>query len=190
MKTRTIKINARDRQKVEDFADLRCGENQALYKRRGSFKREDILVGGLAEIAAYKLLKDHGFDISKPDFTIHEKGNKSYESDLRTASKHFHVKGQGLSSVKRYGNSWLFQRRDSLTQEPARNHYMIPCEVDLDNNTVRIFGIISFTAIHKYNCWGECAHPAFRHSKLAIYLESLKALSYNARWAILRRYNA
>lgn len=187
MKVRTIKINKRDRDKVEEFANLRCGEDQSLYKKRGSFKRDDILVGGLAEIAVYKLLRKHDFKVNKPDFTIHEKKKKSYGADLQDSFRHFHVKGQSKASAKKYGNSWLFQRHDKLTKQECPHEYIVPCEVCLDTNTVKIFGIITVNQIHRWNCWGECAVPSFRHSKLALYKESLDVLSNNAMWGILYR---
>ena len=44
--------------------------------------------------------------------------------------RHFHVKGQSLSSAYRYGNSWLMQRYDPLVKEPMRMHYIVPTAVD------------------------------------------------------------
>jgi hypothetical protein len=176
-----INLTKKDREQAEAFADKRCGDS-ALYKQRGAFKREDIVVGALSEIAVYKLLREAGRDVSKPDFAIYETRKKSYEADLCDSQRHFHVKGQGRVSAKRYGISWLFQKSDKIVKEPVLNHYIVPTNVDLDSNEVTVYGIISTTAIHSHKCWGECKLDWLNKTKCALYLKDLEILTYRQLW--------
>lgn len=180
MRSIKIKIDKRLRAKAEAFADSRTQTD--LYEKRGGFKRLDILVGAMGELGAYKYFKKRGFKISKPDFQIYDKKNKSFDSDLQSGKRHFHIKAQSQESIKRYGHSWLMQRYDPVLTKHKYNHYMVPCAVDLENNVIEIFGCISFKAIKEGGHIGECRAPAFRHSKVAIYLDSLLSLSHNQRW--------
>jgi hypothetical protein len=179
-----VKITKREMDTIEAFATARCGEDQSLYKKRGSFKRSDIVVGAMAEVGSYKLLRQFGFKVNKPDFKIYDKKKKSYDADLTDGVRHFHVKGQSVESAKRYGSSWLMQRWDPLVKNKKRFHYMIMTNVDLDTREVTIFGVVSFNTLHDWQCFGECTVPSFRHSKVAIYLETIMSLSTNARWGI------
>ena len=188
MRIEKIQLRKRDRTTVEKFADARFGGNSdALYKKRGSFKRDDIVVGALAELAVYRFLKEQGIKTNRPDFKIYEKGQKSFNPDLTDGTRHFHVKGQSISSAKRYGNSWLMQRSDKLTKEPTRYHYIVPTEVNLRTNEVIIFGVISFTALHHNQCFMDCKLEQFNRTKTAIYLDSLAFLSNKARWGLLMK---
>ena len=186
-KREKVKLTKAERKRVEDFADKRIGDS-ALYQKRGGFKRVDIISGALAEIAVYKFLRSKGIKVSKPDFGIYKKGEKSYDADLTYKDKKFHVKGQTYDSVKLYGESWLMQRRDKLVKEPVLNNYLVPCVVDVSGNEVYILGFPSFYALHDSNCFGECSHPFFRESKVAIYGETLyNALTNKALWGVLGR---
>jgi len=183
----TEKISKADRKRIEEFADARCGEDQSLYKKRGGFKRSDIVIGAIAEVAVYNFLKRKKFKINKPDFTIHETKQKSFDADLQDERRKFHVKGQSMISAIKYGNSWLMQKSDKLVKAPLKGHYLVPTMVNDENNEVDIFGFISMTAMHEHFCFGECKIPYFRYNKVAIYLEKLKDLSYGARWGLLKR---
>lgn len=181
-----VKLDKRHRNKAEKFAEERMGE-VSHYKRRGGVKHEDMIVGAMAEMAVFRFLKKNKIKTNEPDFTIHDKTKKSYKADLRSSQSSFHVKGQSGRSAKLYGNSWLMQRNDPLVKESVNNNYIVPCAVDLDSNEVWIYGFVSFSTLHYYGCFGECVNPMFRHSKVAIYLDSLKNLSHNARWGLLKK---
>lgn len=185
MRRETITLTASDLEKAEEFAELRFGDkgSKELYNQRGNFKKQDIVIGALAEIGAYKLLRKYNIKVNKPDFTIHEK--KSFDADLTNGKKFFHVKGQGVSSALKYGESWLFQRSDKIVKAPMTNHYVIPCVVDEIRRCVYIYGIISTSALHNHECFGECRVPRFRHTKLALYRDFLANVSDTGRWGIL-----
>lgn len=185
---RKFRIMPKDIKQAEEFADLRCAENQELYERRGGFKRADIVAGALGELAAYKMLTNWGFEVNKPDFTIHDRVKKSFNADfIDEKGHHFHVKSQSMESVKRYGRSWIMQRHDPIIRKPRYNHYLLPTVVDLENNEVRIYGTYSIHSIVTDNKLGECRAPMFRATKVALYLEDLDSYSNKAKWAALRK---
>lgn len=188
MRKEEITLTHWDRKRAEKFADLRCCPDQtSLYRKRGGFKREDIVVGALGEIGVAKYLQALGFAVGEPDFEIYEKNKKSFDCDLTDGNRLFHVKSQSRASAKKYGKSWLLQRRDPLINNPTNKDYIVPCVVDLDTNTVNIWGVISFKALVKNGCIGECAVHQLRHSKVALYLSSMADLSYGVRWGVINR---
>lgn len=188
MRKETIELNSWDRKRAEKFADARCCPDQtSLYKKRGGFKREDIVVGALGEIAVAKYLQAFGFPVNDPDFEIYDTKSKSYDCDLTDGKRKFHVKCQSKDSASKYGKSWLLQRRDPLVNKPTIKDYVIPAVVDLKSNTVDIWGVISFKAIVRNNCVGECAVHQLRHTKVALYLSSMAELSTSIRWGVIDR---
>lgn len=185
---RMVVLTQQDKKRAEAFATRREAAESGLYSRRGGFKRSDIVIGALAEIAAYRLLTTNGIEVSKPDFRIHEKSQKSYAADLRSGDLHFHVKGQSISSVKRYGQSWLMQKSDPLIKSPSRKHYVIPCVVDTDVNIAYVYGVVPIKTLHDRDCFGECKIPMFRSNKIALYLEFMDSvLTKNSLWGFLTR---
>jgi hypothetical protein len=146
------------------------------------------MIGALAEIAVYKLLKELGIKTGHPDFSIHENANKSYDADLTDGTYNFHVKGQGIRQSKRYGESWLFQKSDELISDPKKRHYIVPCVVDKDNKTVFIHACIPAKTAKRLEVFGEAKLPHLRKTKKALYLRDIDDKIGNSReqrWGIL-----
>ena len=164
-----IKLSKRDLTRAQKFASKRA-DSTDLYKRRGGFKIQDIVIGALGEIGAYEYLRRQGYAPSRPDFNIYEVKSKSFNADMMCASgAKFHVKSQGLRSAKLYGNSYLMQRSDKCVKCPDEFDLMIPTMVDLDKLEVTVYGIIPFDSI----TFGECKLEWLRKTKVAIYLADL-----------------
>lgn len=176
-----IKIYKPWMKKIQRFVEARCNEDQSLYKKRGAFKREDIISGAMGEVASYLFLREKGFKVNKPDFSIHSKGSKSFDCDLTDGSKKFHIKSQSRKSSVRYGRSWLMQRHDPIITKPERLHYFIFTEVNLEAGSVEILSIPTVKSLVDNGAIAECAVPSFRRTKVAIYykdvLEKLSASS-------------
>jgi hypothetical protein len=188
MKSIKITISEEQYKRCLAFAEERCGDSD-LYEKRGAFKKEDIIAGAMGEIGVWKYLRRRGFqDLSKPDFTIHDKGSKSYDADLMSGPRHFHVKSQTKASQSKYGSSWIMQRHDPCLQEIRYNHFLIPTVVDQGSRVVEIFGCISLKAIIEGGHIGELKVPWMRRTKVAIYLDSLMELNHNQRWRAFRDY--
>lgn len=187
MSSKSLKLTKRDREKCEIFADLRSVDSD-LYKKRGNFKREDIVTGALAEIAVYKLLRSYNIKVGEPDFAIYEKGLKSFDCDLTDGKRKFHVKGQTTKSASLYGESWLMQKTDPVLNKNESGHYLIPTNVDLETNEVTIFGIYNIKTIRDSDCIGEPKIEWLRRNKVAIYNDHLEGLmTESAKWSLLYR---
>ena len=170
---KTYEINDKDFKKIEAFVEQRAIDNE-LYHKRGGFKELDLWVGAFAEYASYYYLKDQGLDVTKPDLTIYKAKDKSFDADLTDGVKKFHVKGQSMESKRRYGDSWLLQRWDKIVQKKIQNHYLILCNVDVENRKVEILGTPSVSSIHNAECWSECKYYLFQKTKVALYLPEMK----------------
>lgn len=166
------KIKLKDVNQIAKFVAQR-EKDAELYQKRGGFKVEDLWVGALAEFAAYYYLRERGRKVNKPDLTIHNVKEKSYGADLVDDTNFYHIKGQSLESQKRYGSSWLLQRYDKIVKKPIPNHYIVPCSVDVENRSVKIFGTIPLATIHRTESWGECKYYLFQKTKVALYLDTL-----------------
>lgn len=187
MSSKTVKLTVKDREKAEIFADLRCVDSN-LYKKRGNFKREDIVIGALAEIAVYKLLRKNDIKVGKPDFAIYSAGDKSFDADLSDSKRKFHVKGQSVKSAKLYGSSWLMQRTDPIICKPESGNYLVPTNVDLSLNEVTIFGIYNVKTIVDKECIGAPKLEWLARTKVAIYNDHLEGMmSESAKWSMLYR---
>jgi len=161
-----IKIDTKERKIAETFADVRKVNDEAFYKKgRGAFKREDILCGALAEIAAFYYLHDVGVHVDYPDFSVHIK--KSYAADLTDGLNLYHVKGQTRESERLYGCSYLCQKRDKLVTQPTLSDILLLCVVDVDANEVEIKGEIKAVDVK----WGEAKVEWLRFNKKALYLK-------------------
>ena len=181
-----IQLSSEDRASCEEFATARQ-HDMILYKKRGGFKRDDIVIGGLAEIAVHSLLESKGFFVTEPDFGIYLGHKKSFKADLTDGTHHFHVKGQSQSSRERYGCSWLMQREDPVFNKPDKN-YVVPCNVNLDDNSVEVHGILALQGLMNNKCIEECALHWFRKYKVALYMNTIeKKLTPYSRWGFLKR---
>jgi hypothetical protein len=167
----TILLPKACRQIAEFFADEREG-NTSLYKRRGGFKREDIVAGAMGEIAAYLWLQQKGYEVGNPDFTIHKK--KSYGADLSDGEYFFHVKTQTTQSVEKYGESWILQKTDKLVSVPTAKHYLLLCVVHIDTGEVEIKSCVSGTILASKKAWGKPRLEWFQKTKVALYLADIK----------------
>jgi len=166
-------IKDKDFDKIRNFVHKRKQDNE-LYKKRGGFKDIDLWTGALGEVGAYYYLKDKGLDVNYPDFEIYDQKSKSYDADIRSNSKFFHIKAQNLESQKRYGDSYLLQRYDKIVRKKIKNHYLIFCRVDVDKREVTILGTPSVSSIHNNDLWDECKYYLFRATKVALYLKDIK----------------
>ena len=173
-----IKLTKKVIQQCEDFAEARIGGSEDEYKRRGEKRNtkiyEDILLGAAGEFAAYKYLSSCGVRVNKPDLAIYDVKNKSFDADLVSNKYTFHVKSQGEQSRKRYGCSWLLQRRDKVVSDPDEFEYFIFCSVELPY--VEILGVVKCKDISDNNLYGECRVPSYRNTKVALYLDELMDL--------------
>jgi hypothetical protein len=186
IKKEIIRLEDKHLDLANEFAEARTGGGVDLYKKRGGFKKVDIVTGALGEMAVFKLLKSVGYDTNKPDFTIHDTSKKSYSADLVSSEGlKFHVKSQNLESATRYEPSYLLQRTDPIIKNPDKNDFLVPVIVNLDTLEVEIYGTIPMEEIVKQELLGECKVEWLRKTKVAIYLKDLKSINSKKRWKCL-----
>ena len=173
--------------KCVNFANDRIGRSADLYSYRGEKRLhkmvEDIIIGTVGEYGVYKYLKKKQIEVCKPDLKIYENKRKSFAADLFNDDIKIHVKSQGVESAKRYGNSWLMQKRDKVINDPSKNEYF--AFTNVDGKRVTILGIVKCSDIIKYDLLGECKVPAYRHTKIALYWDTIKErLDSRKRWRL------
>lgn len=193
-----IKISKQQYEAAREFAEQRISLSKKLYAYRGESKVEkmieDIVVGTVGEFAAAKYVRSKGFNCTRPDIKIYEARRKSFDADLlahlkideeQNINKSFkiHVKSQGVSSAKRYGNSWLLQKSDKIINNPERNELFLFTNVD--GLEVEILGVVSCKDIVEFNLLDECKVPYYRHTKHALYFNDIKeTLTRHRLWRI------
>lgn len=167
-----IKLTKACRLLAEFFADDR-ESGTTLYKRRGGFKREDLVAGAMGEMGVYLwLTKEMGYEVENPDLTLHSK--KSYGADLTDGAYYFHVKSQTDTSANKYGESWICQKEDKLVTNPGLKHYLVLCRVNIPEGRVTILSCISGTSLAKNKVWSKPRLEWFRKTKVALYLKDIK----------------
>lgn len=137
-------------QQCEDFAHEVYESNKDLYEKRGqSYKPEvirQIITGKLGEWAVYYYLTTFlGSHTTEPDMEIYGANRKSYDADLCCGNpkepmiRHFlHVKSILCTSAKRYGLSWLMEKKDPLFSKKTPE-LMAYCQV-IDRQIVHFYG--------------------------------------------------
>lgn len=169
-----IELTKDDLKAAQDFADARIQNGINVYRRRGGFKKVDIIVGALGELAAYKYLQGRSVETNSPDFTIHAVKDKTFNADLVSISGlHFHVKSQSLDSARKYEASFLFQRTDPIFNDESGVHFLVPVIVDPLGLKAKVFGIHPVNYLIKENLFGECKLTHLRKTKIALYLKEL-----------------
>ena len=168
--------------RVKLFADERLEGSENLYRLRGESKAEkmriDLITGALGEYAVYNYFKSLGLKCSRPDLKIYNTRKKSYDADLKAENfsgekVDVHVKSQTKASVKRYNQSWLFQRKDKLVSDPRIDEIMVFTNVCEKTWGVSIVGFVHPRLVSRFGLWGECKVPFYQKTKVAIYLEDL-----------------
>ena len=171
------------------FAQDSVGTNAGKYASRNQFNPEkiknDIKTGKLGEEVVYNKLSELYPNLTKPDYTIYAKKDKSWDPDLKDAASklRFGVKTQDLKSELAYGCSWVFQCRmgakyDCDTgvfgKDIDPNHYV--CFVSL--NAPKRFGVIKAIVkiqwLHDKKMFKEMRQEYLRGNKVAVYYEDLE----------------
>lgn len=152
----------------DQFANLTYGSSLDEYARRGQENPEkiiqDIAQGKRAEFSVmYWLLHENHEQVSIPDLSLHRK--KSFSPDLTTSKFNVHVKSQNEESFKRYGKSFLFQKKDPLIFNPKPNDVIIV--VSCINKVEHIVNWLGHPAVVE---WQEPRIEKLRSTKVAIYL--------------------
>ena len=107
---------------VESSKEFYAGRNQSH-----DYIFRQILDGKISEFSAYYYLKAKGYSLRPPDLKHYEQHEKSHSADLIANNKtHLHVKSISLTSLERYGISFLVEKNDPQVKNPQDdNFYMV-----------------------------------------------------------------
>ena len=133
---------------ILDFAKNSVQTSINEYARRNQKNVDkiiqDIIIGKTAEYAVYNYIKSKGKNCSEPDIKIYQKNEKSFDADLYSNNNKIHVKAQSISSSMAFGESWSFQKNDSLTFKPSSDDFICLCIVDGLQVDIKSFKNASF----------------------------------------------
>ena len=164
---------------VKDFS---IKINTTYYSNRNQFDNDkrttDQIVGKLAEIAIFNLLKDKVKSITYPDFTIYSNDRKSWLSDLKAGKINIHSKAQSLEQSKIFGLSWIFQINDKhIFSQFTDNDYVIFVVIDLVKYDAEIKSIAQVSSLHDEKLFKDPKIKSLVGNKKAIYFDDLKKLN-------------
>jgi len=173
-----IRLSADEVGRCQKFARQQLETSAGTYARRGQFNKDvierQIVEGKIAEIAAYKFLRQKKFDVAEPDFTIYEGGRKNYGADLTDGTLFFHIKSQNKASGETYGVSWVFQKNDPLVTAPQASDFIVVTTVA--GNLVEVEGVLPAAVLKKEGVYKEPKTDRLKTTKTCIYLEDLSGL--------------
>lgn len=144
------------------------------YSHRGQTNKskiqKQIVYGKVAEFAVSELLKGMFLNCSDPDLKIYGRKEKSFDSDLRLDEERIHVKTQDFKSVQKYGEGWMFQKRDPIITNPSSHDWIVLTIYDQINKAVKVVNVIGagylMTELPKV--------IQLRHTKLVILPKEIK----------------
>lgn len=150
--------------------------NTSFYANRNQFddvkRKADSLIGKIAEVAVYNLLKDKYPNISYPDFKIYKAKEKSWDYDLKDPTFNLHVKS--VSSVSNFPESWIFQNEDKhIFKNYLDNDYVAFVYVNMFQKYGLIKKILPIKLLHDKNLFKKTV-LAKLNSKSAIYYDDIK----------------
>jgi hypothetical protein len=127
----------------KNFAENCYWTNAPEYERRNQNNpekiKQDIAYGKMAEFGVYFMLLEKGMKhITIPDTNIYNHKSKNFEADLKCEGFSFHIKTQTLKSALRFGQSWMFQKKDPIVTTPRSYEYFIGTQLNEDGFEVNI----------------------------------------------------
>jgi hypothetical protein len=132
-KVQTYTIDTDTYLRCVQFAHDSINTNLDEYSKRNQKKvhkiLNDIIIGKLGEFAVHKHLSKNS-PIAEPDLSIYDSSHKTFDSDLKYNNLNIHVKSQSREQSEKYGISWSFHPKDSLTTRPEKNDVIFFCLVD------------------------------------------------------------
>lgn len=154
---------------------------------------KDIRNGKIAEEMVYdKIVKGYP-NLSKPDFNIYSKKDKSWAPDLKDKDSNLRiaVKSQDIESALHYGESWVFQigngKYDCDTEIFGKDinpeHYVSFVLLNVAKRTGSLRAIVKVQWLHDNKLFKAMQKQNLQGNKVAVYYEDL--LQYeNELWQL------
>lgn len=173
-----IELPFGDFEKCNAFAHNVYESNKDCYQGRRQTNKEaiirQIITGKLGEFAVYYFMNSYlGWHSNEVDLEVYGKNRKSFEPDFRagkiepsSAIYNIHVKSILCNSAKKYGLSWLMEKKDPIFKNDSNMSEVFAfCQV-LGKNLVHFYGFLPLPMVRL----GEPRKKALE-SKYAIYFE-------------------
>ena len=175
--------------KAKQFAINSVGTSTDKYARRNQNNVERIIdqikEGKVAEEIAYTFLSQKFNNIKKPDYEIYEKGQKSWDSDLKDLDSKlkFAVKGQESKSAFLYGKSWVFQKnansslydvdKEIFSDKKDPNNFVCFVYLNIPKRVALVESIVKVDWLHEKNLFKPMQVQQLQSNKLAVYHDDL-----------------
>ncbi len=171
------------------FADDSVATSADKYARRGQMNvskiRNDIRNGKIGEEGAWIKVSELYPNLSRPDFNIYDKKDKSWDPDLKDSDSNIRVavKTQDYQSELDFSRSWVFQfgnggKYDCDTgifgKELDLNHYVSFVSINVPKRFGELRAIVKVQWLHDKKLFKEMKNPNLRGNKVAVYYEDLE----------------
>lgn len=175
--------------KCIQFAKASVNTSADKYARRNQFDVEkivkDIRNGKIAEELTHEACMKAFPQLSKPDYNIYDKKNKSWDPDLKDelTGVRIAVKSQDIDSDINFGRSWVFQFGNGgkydcdsgiFGKGDNSNHYVSFVSLNTPKRRGVIRAIVKVSWLHDNKLFKEMKKQSLRGNKLAVYYDDLE----------------
>lgn len=170
------------------FAKSSVNTSSDKYASRNQFDIDkiirDIRNGKVGEEGAYEKILAIYPELSKPDYQIYAKKDKSWSPDLTDSASgvHIGVKSQDRESADHFGESWVFQYGNGgkydcdtgvfKTTDP--NHYVAFIALNVPKKVGNVRAIVKVQWLHDKKLFKEMKKASLRGNKVAVYFSDLE----------------
>lgn len=168
--------------KAMKFAEDCVGSNKDKYASRGQNSNSQIQYniknGKIGEELVYQWLSKK-YKISLPDYTIFDKSEKSYDSDLKGENIRISCKAQNINENLSFSESWVFQNGKNdydkeIFGENRINTYIAFVSLNIPKRFGEIKAIVTNNFLHENNLFKPMKLESLQNNKVAVYLEDLE----------------
>jgi hypothetical protein len=175
--------------KCTKFAQDSVESSANKYARRNQWNvakiMDDIRNGKIAEEMVYQKVSELYPNISKPDFNVYEKKNKSWDPDLTDPAVpvRIAVKSQDIKADLAYGRSWVFQFGNGKVDcdtgifgEKDDHHYVCFVSLNTPKRIGELRSMVKVSWLHEKELFKPMKLKNLS-SKLAVYYDDLEPLA-------------
>lgn len=167
-------IITRCQQFAEDLYDSTKDNYASKGQTNADKVKQDATIGRIGEELTARILFKNYKDITKPDYTIYEKHNKSWAHDLSCQYFDVAVKTNDASRSIYDGYSWVFERRDRgiFTYQP-KPLYIAFVTINLKNSTAELMAFVNKTYLLNNALFKDMRLDFLNKTKCAVYADDL-----------------